>query len=66
MSADDSDAWVSRTAETYRALRAVPDEDPSRPRLAAFLDVATSERMRKVGIDQTITELNEVIHKASG
>jgi hypothetical protein len=59
--ADDSEIWVSQTAEVYKTLQG----EPERPRLVAFLDAATTARVGEVGLDQTLTELSEAIQRAA-
>ncbi len=60
---DESDDWVTQTAATYRELQA--DADPGRPRLVAFLNVTTTARVRQVGLDRALADLQAVVHKAS-
>jgi hypothetical protein len=66
--AEDSQAWVSRTAKAYKALNEHEEaaSEKGRRRLTTFLDLVMTERLREVGTGQTISEVQEVLHRTFG
>ena len=61
--ADDSNTWITRTATIYRALSADEEADSSRGRrrLALYLDLVMTDRLKEVGPGQPIMEVQEAI-----
>jgi hypothetical protein len=57
--------WVDRTAALYSAVREHSKSEPERThgRLSKLLDVVMTERVREVGLDQSLEDLRQVIHK---